>query len=34
VIFEPSVPEGMTAEYIAEGVEWVRGLIAAAEAGA
>ncbi len=34
VIFEPSVPAGMTAEYIAEGVEWVRSLIAAAVAGA
>ena len=33
VIFEPSVPAGMTAGFIAEGVEWVRGLVAAGGAG-
>lgn len=33
VIFEPSVPEGMTAEHIAEGVDWVRGIVAPTETG-
>jgi sugar phosphate isomerase/epimerase len=27
VIFEPSVPEGMTKEYILEGIEWVRSIV-------
>jgi sugar phosphate isomerase/epimerase len=34
VIFEPSVPEGMSAEFIAEGMAWVGGIVAAARAGA
>jgi sugar phosphate isomerase/epimerase len=34
VIFEPSVPEGMTAEFIAAGMAWVGGIVAAARAGA
>lgn len=33
VIFEPSVSGGMTEEFIAEGVEWVQGLVAAAQVG-
>jgi sugar phosphate isomerase/epimerase len=28
VIFEPSVPEGTTEEYIREGIEWVRSIVA------
>ncbi len=33
VVFEPSVPEGMTAEFIATGMAWVGGIVAAARAG-
>jgi sugar phosphate isomerase/epimerase len=33
VIFEPSVPDGMTAEFIAEGMAWVGVIVAAARAG-